>query len=131
LTVDKQVLSQLLDSPNAYIGVLGPKKRTENMLRQIRESGKQITDPQLKNLHAPIGLDIGAETPDQIALAILAEIHAVSTNRSAGFLRDRTQPIHDTGSIASSENVRQLDAEPGSAIVPPNGSRLLYDTGYT
>lgn len=100
LTVDKQVLSHLLDLPHAYVGVLGPKKRTENMLQRIRESGKNVSDLQLKNLHAPVGLDIGAETPDQIALAILAEIQAVSTGRAAGFLRDRTQPIHEESSNA-------------------------------
>jgi xanthine/CO dehydrogenase XdhC/CoxF family maturation factor len=45
-------------------------------------------------LHAPVGLDLGADSPEQVALAIVAEMQAVLTNRDARFLRERDRPIH-------------------------------------
>ena len=56
------------------------------------------------NVHSPVGLDLGAETPEEIALAIVAEIAAVSSGRGGGMLRDRTGPIHERanhGAIAA------------------------------
>jgi hypothetical protein len=50
---------------------------------------------QFARLHSPIGIDIGAETPEEIALSIVAEIRAVCAARGGGFLRDRDAPIHD------------------------------------
>lgn len=50
--------------------------------------------PALCPLHAPVGLDIGAETPEEIALAVVAEIQATLRNRAGGKLRDREGPIH-------------------------------------
>lgn len=93
--VDKQVLSHVLKSKAKYIGALGPKKRTEKILQQLHAEGIGPTEEQLLRLHAPIGLDIGAECPEQIALSILAEIQARASNRQAGFLRDRQDPIHE------------------------------------
>ena len=79
----------LLSSSARYIGVLGARRRTARLLRELKETC-QITKP----LHAPVGLDIGAETPEEIALAILAEIQAVVSGRHAGFLRDQTGRIY-------------------------------------
>ena len=88
---DSGILPRLLRSNFLYIGALGPKKRTEKI---IAESGEDFTAEQLKNLYAPIGLDIGAETPEEIALAVIAEIQSVLKNRNAGFLRDKQGGIH-------------------------------------
>ncbi len=84
-------LRSFLDAPLAYLGVLGPRGRTEQMLREIgRPEG-------IDQLRAPAGIDIGAEGPEEVAHAIVAEILAVTRGRGAGPLRDRRGPIH-TGS---------------------------------
>jgi len=88
---DREILRRLLNSTVKYIGALGPKTRTEKLLAEI---GGKFDAHQLKKLHAPVGLDIGAETPEEIALAVLAEIQSVLTNRSGGFLRERNGGIH-------------------------------------
>ena len=91
---DLEILKMLLPSPARYIGVLGPKARTERLIEDLRLQGIVYTIEQLKRLYGPIGIDIGADTPEGIAIAIIAEIQAVLTNRSGNFLRNRNQPIH-------------------------------------
>ena len=89
---DRAILHRLLNSSCLYVGALGPKKRTEKLLEEI---GAGFDKDQLKKLHAPIGLDIGANTPEAIALAIVAEIQAVLSNREGGFLRNRIGSIYE------------------------------------
>lgn len=84
---DRDILPRLLKSKCLYVGALGPKKRTEKILAETGENWSE-------NLHAPIGLDIGADTPEAIALAIVAEIQAVLKNRNGGFLRERKASIY-------------------------------------
>ncbi len=91
---DKQVLRLLLTSPVSYIGQLGPWVRTERLLAEIRDDGLFITDAHRSCLHSPVGLDLGADTPEQIALSITAEIQAGQAGRAGGFLRDRSEPMH-------------------------------------
>lgn len=92
---DKTVLPQILDSPAPYIGILGPKKRADKLLKAIKEDHNiELTNEHLEKLHYPIGIDIGAETPDEIAVSIIAEIQAKFNNRSGGLLKHRTGPIH-------------------------------------
>jgi xanthine dehydrogenase accessory factor len=91
---DLEILKMLLPSPARYIGVLGPKLRTEGLLEDLRLQGIVYNTEQLQRLYAPIGIDIGADTPEGIAIAIIAEIQAVLTNHSGNFLRNRNQPIH-------------------------------------
>jgi len=85
---DKAALAWLLDSPAAYVGALGPLERTREMLADL---GRAPSDA----LHAPAGLDVGAETAGEIALAIAAEIQARSAGHPGGPLRDRKGPIHE------------------------------------
>jgi xanthine dehydrogenase accessory factor len=85
---DIAYLRSLLDAPWAYLGVMGPRGRTEQMLTEIGRP------EALQRLHAPAGLDIGAEGPEEVARAIVAEIVAVTRGRSGGPLRDRRGPIH-------------------------------------
>ena len=91
---DRDALDLLLRSPARYIGMLGPARRTHRMLNELfTERGLPTLD--LSRLHAPIGLDLGAETPEQIALAIVAEIQAVLAGTSAKPLSSRSgRPIH-------------------------------------
>ncbi len=91
---DLQLLRTLLPSPARYIGILGPSKRTDLLLDKVRESGFSPTGKQLERLHGPVGLNIGAESPEEIALSILSEIQAFVNGRSGGFLRDHGGPIH-------------------------------------
>jgi xanthine dehydrogenase accessory factor len=53
----------------------------------------------VERVHSPIGLDIGAETPDEIAVAIIAEVQAVFSGRLGGLLKDRPGPIHERDSV--------------------------------
>lgn len=91
---DRDCLRALLPKPLAYLGVLGPRRRAEAMLQEIRAEGVVVGDEMLSKLHNPIGLDIGAEGPEQIALAILAEINAVFAGHGGGMLREKKGPIH-------------------------------------
>ena len=88
---DRNILRRLMNSKCLYVGALGPKKRTENLLEEI---GETFSVEQLGRLYAPVGLDIGADTPEEIALAIIAEIRAVLSGRKSGFLRERRGSIY-------------------------------------
>lgn len=92
---DRLILPALLRSDVIYIGALGPKRRTEELLREITASGQKFEDHQRKRLFAPAGLDIGADTPEGIALSIIGEIESVQKKRGGGNLRDRNGSIYD------------------------------------
>ncbi len=92
---DRLVLPALLDSDVFYIGALGPKRRTEDMLAELAADGQTFSDEQLARLFAPAGLDIGADTPEGIALSIVGEIQSVLRSRKGGNLRDREGSIYD------------------------------------
>ena len=91
---DGAVLESLLSTQIPYIGVLGPSKRAERLREELTAKGRWTNSDDAR-IHAPVGLNIGAETPDEIALSIVAEVQAAFTHRSAGFLRDLKQPIHE------------------------------------
>jgi xanthine dehydrogenase accessory factor len=90
---DKQYLRAFLDSPAAYLGMLGPAARTERLLMDLAEEG--VDTAARDRIHGPAGLDLGAEGPEEIAQSIVAEIVAVKRERRGGFLKDRPGPIHD------------------------------------
>ncbi len=89
---DKEYVRSLLDSPAAYIGMLGPAARTERLLMELRDEGVDITDEDRARIHGPAGLDLGAEGPEEIAQSIVAEIVAVKRARAGGFLRNGRVP---------------------------------------
>ncbi len=135
---DRAILEALLPRQLAYIGQLGPRRRTERLLQEIADEHRDLVSVSnsssvsasasvsdsasvsasasgsasasasvaasdsasaydagaISRLHGPVGLDLGAETPEEIALAIVAEIQAVTHQREAGFLKDRPGPIH-------------------------------------
>jgi xanthine/CO dehydrogenase XdhC/CoxF family maturation factor len=88
---DGERLRALLDSSVPYIGILGPRGRTERLLSGVDGH------PGLERVFAPAGLDVGAEGPQEIASAIVAEIIAVDRGRRGGSLRARHAPIHGEG----------------------------------
>lgn len=94
---DLAMLRQLLPLAIPYIGSLGPKKKLERMLAELQDEGMEISEEMLQRVYGPTGLEIGAETSEEIALSILAEIKAVLANKSGGFLRDKPGAIHERG----------------------------------
>ena len=74
---DIAALKGLLQLNPPYVGALGPKKKLERMLDELKEQGVSVTDESVGNIFGPTGLDVGAETADEIALSIISEIKAV------------------------------------------------------
>lgn len=91
---DVPILRDLLARPLQYLGLLGPRKRAEKILSDLAAAGVMVTAEQRARLHAPVGLDLGADSPEQVALSILAEMQAVRARRDARPLRERSRPIH-------------------------------------
>jgi xanthine dehydrogenase accessory factor len=85
---DTFFLEWLLSQPVGYLGVLGSRRRTLDLLARLGR------DAMPAELNAPAGLDIGAETPEQIALSILSEVQATLARRPGGALRERAGSIH-------------------------------------
>lgn len=71
-THDRDVLLKALEKPGAYIGMIGSRRKRDVIYRSLMENG--ISARQLEQVHSPIGLDIGAETPEEIAISIVAEL---------------------------------------------------------
>lgn len=94
-THDRALLRVLMPRALRYLGILGPKSRTQRLLDELADEGFPFTGEALEHLHGPAGLDIGAETPEEIAVSIIGEMQAVLAQRHGGALRDRTAPIHD------------------------------------
>ena len=89
---DLPALTSALRSGARYIGILGSKKTHERRKAELREQG--FTEADLARIRAPIGLDLGGRSPEEIALAILAEILTVRYGRDGRALAERTATIH-------------------------------------
>lgn len=89
---DRHWLGQLLQGAPAYIGQLGPRERTERLLTDIRQHFPVLT--ALQQLHYPMGLDLGGDAPESVALSILSEMTAALNQRNGGMLKHRSKPIH-------------------------------------
>ena len=87
---DQAYVRALLKAPVAYVGMLGPRQRTERILRNLSAEGS--TDEG--RVYGPVGLDIGTDGAEQVALAVIAEILAVRSGRRARSLRERRAAIH-------------------------------------
>jgi xanthine/CO dehydrogenase XdhC/CoxF family maturation factor len=87
---DLEALRELANLPLAYLGILGPNKRT---LQLLSDAGLE-RDKMAAKLHGPMGLDIGADGPEQVALAVIAEIQASLNGRAGGTLSTRDGSIH-------------------------------------
>ena len=93
---DLAVLKLLLPQKMVpYIGILGPLKKYKRMLTDLGEEGFNLKKENIENIYAPVGLELGAETPAEIGLSILAEIQSVLTGKDARSLREKSSPIHE------------------------------------
>ena len=97
---DREVLNALLNRPLRYLGCLGPKRRTERLVSELSDSTETLETPWLGRIHAPVGIDVGAETSPEIALSIAAEILAVLRGRAGGPLHARQGAIHRYAELA-------------------------------
>lgn len=88
-------LQTLLSTAISYIGLLGPKKRTLKMYTRMEEEGSTITSTDQDRIYSPVGLDIGANTPEEIALAVCAEIRTNFSGRDGRKLKFRNKPIYE------------------------------------
>lgn len=91
---DKEALKLFLESDAAFVGLQGNRKRSEKLLRELEAEGFAMNPERRAKLHWPVGLDIGAESPEAIALSILAEAHAVLAGKHGGHLKDGQGSIH-------------------------------------
>ena len=92
---DVRLLPGLLNSDVGYVGLLGPKRRAGRLMTDLHAAGRLPDAAALEKLRTPVGLDLGARTPGEIAAAIVAEIVAHFRGRPGGFLANRDAPIHD------------------------------------
>ena len=90
--IDLPALASALASDAFYVGVIGSRRTQAKRREGLAELG--LGEETVSRLHGPVGLDVGAESPPETAVAILAEILAVRSGRSGGSLRDRTGRIH-------------------------------------
>lgn len=93
---DRNILRGLLGTPARYIGLLGPRARTDRLLADLASERTMLSPDQRARLYGPVGVDLGAESPEEIVVSILAEILAVQNGRGVTSLRDRGGPIHET-----------------------------------
>ncbi|MCS3468327.1 xanthine/CO dehydrogenase XdhC/CoxF family maturation factor [Pseudomonas sp. JUb42] len=89
---DRHWLEAALNAQPVYIGQLGPRSRTERLLDEMDHGLRE--QPAFAGLHYPVGLDLGGDTPESVALSVLAEINAVANRRNGGMLKHRVASIH-------------------------------------
>jgi xanthine dehydrogenase accessory factor len=91
---DREALRFALDSPAPYVGVLGPRSRLQKLLDGLAADGYVAPPGSLARVRSPVGLSLGAETPEEIAVSILAEILAVQRGFEGGSLTGREASLH-------------------------------------
>lgn len=112
---DREALNTLIERPVAWLGLLASRRKVQVFLRQLRESG--ISEAHLSRLHAPVGYNIGAETPQEIAVSVLAEILQIKNHAPGGLMTTAAHPsghqrvvIRGAGDIASGVALRLFHA---------------------
>lgn len=88
-------LRTLIQSRAPYIASLGPRKRFDKMVREFKANDMTFSKEELARIYAPCGLEIGANTPEEIALSLFSEILGVFSNKEGGMLRKKSGPIHE------------------------------------
>jgi xanthine/CO dehydrogenase XdhC/CoxF family maturation factor len=91
---DLALLKLIIHQPIPYIGLLGPKTRFNRMIDDLKNSGITVGEKELNKLFGPVGIDIGAETSEEIAISVTAEIKAVLSGKKGSSLRDKPEKMH-------------------------------------
>jgi xanthine dehydrogenase accessory factor len=116
---DVPVLKSALATPAGYIGAMGSRRTHDNRTARLKEEG--VTDEELSRIASPIGLDIGARTPEETAVAIAAEIIALHTGPAGGRLSVRSGPIHapgqDTADSPDGEDAEHAERDAAGATL--------------
>jgi xanthine/CO dehydrogenase XdhC/CoxF family maturation factor/CTP:molybdopterin cytidylyltransferase MocA len=115
-----------------FVGVLGPARRRDRLLADLREqTGAPLSPQQSARLYAPIGLDVGAETPQEIAVSIISEVVAARAGRPGSMLREKDGPIHDISEplvglvvLAAGASTRMGELGP-KQLLPLGGKTLV------
>lgn len=92
---DRKNLKEVLNSQAKYIASLGPKKRYDKMIDSFKDEGLELSKEDLIRIHAPSGLEIGANSPEEIAMSIFSEIISVFSGKRGGMLKYKSGPIHE------------------------------------
>ncbi len=87
-------LEHLIKSESRYIASLGPRKRFDKMIGEFKSNGVEFSEAELQRIYAPCGLEIGANTPEEIAMSLFSEILSVFSGNTGGMLREKSGPIH-------------------------------------
>jgi xanthine dehydrogenase accessory factor len=106
--LDLLLLPRILPLRPRYLGILGPRERAERLFSDLG-----LTQPPC--VHAPAGLDAGCDSPEAIALSIVAEIQADTNSRTGGKLKYRREPIH----LAACEVGMSSERQAAAAVRPP------------
>ena len=91
---DRLALSSVLETAVPYVGLMGPRKRFEEMRDTLAEEGEALSATDLECISAPVGLDLGGDEPTQIAMSVVAEVLAAVNDRDGGRLSVSEGPIH-------------------------------------
>ncbi len=114
---DVQIMDVLLDSPVRSIGLLGPKRRLGRLVTSLHHQGRKLSSRDIDRIRSPLGLDIGAIAPVEIAMSIVAELIAISRQRDGGLLHQRLEPIHPASKHERLTAERVIEVEP-EAVSP-------------
>jgi xanthine/CO dehydrogenase XdhC/CoxF family maturation factor len=106
---DLDYLRSFLGTETSYLGVLGPRRRLDRLLADLWAQGVPPSPEDIAKVHGPAGLDLGADGPEEIALAIMAEVLAIRRGRRGGFLRERTRPLHEVLDQSGRAHARASD----------------------
>lgn len=108
---DREALDRLIELPAAWLGLLASRRKVQVFLRQLRDNG--VEEEKIARLHAPVGYDIGAETPNEIAISVMAEILQVKNQAPGGLMMSTEIPsrplrvvIRGAGDIATGVALR-------------------------
>ncbi len=97
---DIPLLEVAVETPAGYIGAMGSRRTHADRIAALREAG--LDETQIARISAPVGLDIGARTPEETAISIVAEIVALRERRSGGRLTNSTLPVHNARTAVGS-----------------------------
>jgi xanthine/CO dehydrogenase XdhC/CoxF family maturation factor len=106
---DYFILEKIIQQDVKYIGIMGPKRRGERMVKEFKKRNPEITFDENK-LHYPVGLDIGSDNPTEIALSIVAEVQSHYSGKNAAPLSQKTTRIHNTASEDTIEEFNPNDS---------------------